>query len=39
MIDEGRIIANNTLHELLKEHKQDGLEGLFLNLTGREYRD
>jgi ABC-2 type transport system ATP-binding protein len=39
MIDEGRIIANNTLSELLKEHKQDGLEGLFLNLTGREYRD
>ena len=39
MIDEGRIIANNTLNELLKEHKQDGLEGLFLNLTGREYRD
>ena len=39
MIDEGRIIASNTLNELLKEHKQDGLEGLFLNLTGREYRD
>ena len=39
LIDEGKIIANNTLNELLKEHKQDGLEGLFLNLTGREYRD
>ena len=38
-IDEGKMIANNTLNELLKEHKQDGLEGLFLNLTGREYRD
>ena len=39
LIDEGKMIANNTLNELLKEHKQDGLEGLFLNLTGREYRD
>mgnify|MGYP003507627520 CR=1 FL=1 len=39
LIDEGRIIASNTLNELLKEHQQDGLEGLFLNLTGREYRD
>ena len=39
MIDEGRIIANDTLNELLKEHRQDGLEGLFLDLTGREYRD
>ena len=24
---------------LLQEHQQDGLEGLFLNLTGRAYRD
>ena len=39
LIDEGRIIANNTLTELLKEHGQDGLEGLFLTLTGKEYRD
>jgi hypothetical protein len=27
------------LTELLKEHGQDGLEGLFLTLTGKEYRD
>lgn len=39
LIDEGKIIANNTLSGLLKEHEQDGLEGLFLTLTGREYRD
>jgi ABC-2 type transport system ATP-binding protein len=39
LIDEGKIIAHNDLQELLKEHKQDGLEGLFLNLTGRSYRD
>ncbi|MCX6198216.1 MAG: ABC transporter ATP-binding protein [Bacteroidetes bacterium] len=39
LIDEGKIIANNDLQTLLQEHKQDGLEGLFLNLTGRSYRD
>lgn len=39
LIDEGKIIANNTLSGLLKEHRQEGLEGLFLALTGREYRD
>ncbi|HEX5026076.1 MAG TPA: ABC transporter ATP-binding protein [Agriterribacter sp.] len=39
MIDEGKIIANNTLEALLAEYEEDGLEGLFLNLTGRAYRD
>jgi ABC-2 type transport system ATP-binding protein len=39
LIDEGKIIAQNDLTSLLAEHKQDGLEGLFLNLTGRSYRD
>jgi ABC-2 type transport system ATP-binding protein len=39
LIDEGKIIAQNDLAALLTEHKQDGLEGLFLNLTGRSYRD
>jgi len=39
LIDEGKIVANNTLTVLLKEHKQDGLEGLFLELTGKDYRD
>ena len=39
LIDEGKIIANDPLDKLLKEHRQEGLEGLFLNLTGREYRD
>lgn len=39
LIDEGKIIARNSLPELLKEHQQDGLEGLFLSLTGRAYRD
>lgn len=39
LIDEGKIIENDTLENLLKEHQQDGLEGLFLSLTGRAYRD
>ena len=39
MIDEGKIIAHDSLENLLSEHEQDGLEGLFLNLTGRSFRD
>lgn len=39
LIDEGKIIANDSLPKLLKEHRQEGLEGLFLNLTGKEFRD
>ena len=38
LIDEGKIIAFNDLNTLLLEHKQDGLEGLFLNLTGKDFR-
>jgi ABC-2 type transport system ATP-binding protein len=39
LIDEGKIIAHDNLPALLAEHKEDGLEGLFLNLTGKAYRD
>jgi ABC-2 type transport system ATP-binding protein len=39
LIDEGEIIAYDYLSRLLAEHRQDGLEGLFLNLTGKTYRD
>jgi len=39
LIDDGKIIANDPLEKLLNEHQQEGLEGLFLNLTGREFRD
>jgi ABC-2 type transport system ATP-binding protein len=39
LIDEGRIIANDQLENLLTEHQQDGLEGLFINLTGKKFRD
>jgi ABC-2 type transport system ATP-binding protein len=39
LIDAGEIIAQNSLDNLLEEHKQENLEGLFLNLTGKEYRN
>lgn len=39
LIDEGKIIAHNDLKTLLQEYQQSGLEGLFLHLTGRSYRD
>lgn len=39
LIDEGKIIANNKLTKLLNSHKNEGLERLFLNLTGKAYRD
>ncbi|MBG9378487.1 ABC transporter ATP-binding protein [Panacibacter sp. DH6] len=39
LFDEGRIIAHDTLPNLMAAHQQDGLEGLFLHLTGKTYRD
>lgn len=39
LIDEGRIIVHDTLDSLLAAHGQEGLEGLFLDLTGKNYRD
>lgn len=39
LIDEGKIIVHDDLDTLLSEHGQNGLEGLFLNLTGRDYRN
>lgn len=39
LIQEGKIIANNTLDILLKQYEKDGLEGLFLSLTGKVYKD
>lgn len=39
MIDQGRIIAEDHLHILLKKYQHDGLEELFLELTGHDYRD
>ena len=39
LIDGGKIIAQDTLDVLLRTHKQNNLEELFLNLTGKEYRN
>lgn len=39
LIDDGKIIARGTIDDLLVEHKQDNLEHLFLELTGKEYRN
>jgi ABC-2 type transport system ATP-binding protein len=39
MIDTGRIIERGNIDQLLIQHKQDNLEALFLNLTGKELRD
>jgi ABC-2 type transport system ATP-binding protein len=39
LFDDGRIIAHGTLDQLLSENKEEHLEGLFINLTGKAYRD
>ena len=39
LIDNGKIIAHNSLDQLLIEHSETGLEGLFIQLTGKKYRD
>ena len=39
LIDDGKIIAQDNLDTLLKMHQQDNLEQMFLNLTGKAYRD
>jgi ABC-2 type transport system ATP-binding protein len=39
MINNGKIIAHDDINRLLSEHRQEGLEGLFLNLTGKDFKD
>ena len=39
LIEDGKIIINNSLEVLLAEHKEDGLEGLYVSLTGKQYKD
>lgn len=39
LIEQGKIIANDSISNLLAKHQQEGLEGLYLNLTGKAYRD
>lgn len=39
LFDDGSIIAHGTLPQLLAENKEEHLEGLFIKLTGKAYRD
>ena len=39
MIDDGKIIVHDSLSQLLTDYKEEGLEGLFIHLTGKMYRD
>jgi ABC-2 type transport system ATP-binding protein len=39
LIDDGKILVHDSLEQLLVDHKEKGLEGLFINLTGKAYRD
>lgn len=39
LIDDGKILVHDSLDRLLSDHNEKGLEGLFINLTGKMYRD
>ncbi len=39
LMDNGKIIAHDSLEELLRKYGQDGMEELFLELTGKRFRD
>ncbi len=39
LVNEGKIIAHDSLASLLNQYGTDALEDLFLNLTGKKYRD
>lgn len=39
LLDQSKIIGGGSLQDLLKRHHKDKLEDLFLELTGRAYRD
>ena len=39
LLDNGKIIAGGCIQALLKAHDNETLESLFINLTGREYRN
>jgi ABC-2 type transport system ATP-binding protein len=39
LIDDGKIIAQDNLDKLLKDYHKESLEQLFLNLTGKDYRN
>ena len=39
LMDQGNLIANDSIESLLDNHKEQNLETLFLRLTGTAYRD
>ncbi|MFC2101008.1 ABC transporter ATP-binding protein [Bacteroidota bacterium] len=39
LLDHGKLIAQDTLSNLLNSHQTNNLETLFINLTGEDYRD
>jgi len=39
MIDDGRILVHDSIEQLLIDHQEEGLEGLFISLTGKNLRD
>ena len=39
LVDDGKIIAQDSLETLLSQYGHGALEDLFLNLTGKKYRD
>jgi ABC-2 type transport system ATP-binding protein len=39
LLDNGKIIKQGNIDDLLKDHQHESLEALFLNLTGKHYRD
>lgn len=39
LIDDGKILVHDDLDHLLTMYRQEGLEGLFLKLTGKAFRD
>ncbi|CAN5819977.1 ABC transporter ATP-binding protein [soil metagenome] len=39
LIDDGKILLHDSLRKVLSDHGQEGLEGLFIQLTGKNYRD
>jgi ABC-2 type transport system ATP-binding protein len=39
LMDEGKLVAHDRLEKLLLEHGYEGMEGLFLALTGKRFRD
>ena len=39
LLDEGKILVHAPMQQLLEGYREEGLEGLFLRLTGKKFRD